>query len=68
VVRELRKEDAEAAARIGIAVNPHRIETGELVWHRASTPPPQALRRDWVAESLGEVDGHAFAGVKAAGK
>jgi GNAT superfamily N-acetyltransferase len=68
VVRELRKEDAEAAARIGIAVNPHRIETGELVWHRASTPPPQALRRDWVAEADGKVVGYAYAELAAPGK
>lgn len=68
MVRKLRKEDAEAAARIGIAVNPHRIETGELVWHRASTPPPQALRRDWVAEADGKVVGYAYAELAAPDK
>jgi len=64
VIRELRKEDADAAARIGIAVNPHRIETGELVWHRAGEP----LQRDWVAEADGTVVGHAYAGLTAPGK
>jgi GNAT superfamily N-acetyltransferase len=64
VIRELRKEDAGASARLGLAVNPHRIETGELVWQRASKP----AQRDWVAEVDGELAGHAFAGVMSAGK
>jgi len=64
VIRTLRKEDADAAARLGLAVNPHRIETGQLVWHRASKPPPRAFQRDWVAESNGALVGHAFAGLE----
>ena len=64
MIRELRKEDAGAAARLGLAVNPHRIETGELVWQRASKP----AQRDWVAEANGELAGHAFASTMAAGK
>jgi GNAT superfamily N-acetyltransferase len=64
VIRELRKEDADAAAQLGLAVNPHRIETGELVWQRASKPPPRAHRRDWVAESNGKIVGHAYAGLE----
>jgi GNAT superfamily N-acetyltransferase len=64
VIRELRREDADAAARLGLAVNPHRIETGELVLWRASKPPPQAVQRDWVGESGGELVGHAFAGLE----
>ncbi len=64
MIRELRKEDADAAARLGLAVNPHRIETGEMVWGRANKPPPRALRRDWVAESGREVVGHAYAGLE----
>jgi GNAT superfamily N-acetyltransferase len=64
VIRTLRKEDADAAARLGLAVNPHRIETGRLVWHRASKPPPRAFRQDWVAESNGALVGHAFAGLE----
>jgi mycothiol synthase len=59
VIRELRKEDAEATARLILAVNPHRIETGEMVWRRASKPP----QRDWIAESDGTVVGHAYAGL-----
>jgi GNAT superfamily N-acetyltransferase len=64
VIRELRKEDVEAAARLGLAVNPHRIETGELIWHRATKPPPRALHRDWVAELGERLVGHAFAGLE----
>lgn len=64
MLRELEKKDADAAARLGLTVNPHRIETGELVWQRASKP----RQRDWVAESDGKLVGHAFAGVTAAGK
>jgi mycothiol synthase len=64
VIRELEQKDADAAARLGLAVNPHRIETGELVRLRASKP----RQRDWIAESDGLLVGHAFAGVTAAGK
>jgi GNAT superfamily N-acetyltransferase len=64
VIRELDQGDADAAARLGLAVNPHRIETGELVRLRASKP----RQRNWVAESDGKLVGHAFAGVTAAGK
>jgi GNAT superfamily N-acetyltransferase len=68
VIRELRKEDADATARLVLAVNPHRIETGAMVWARATTPPPAALRRDWVVESDGEIVGHAYAGLAGPGK
>jgi GNAT superfamily N-acetyltransferase len=67
VIRELRQEDADAAARLGLAVNPHRIETGELIWYRATKPPPRALHRDWVAELDGRLVGHAFAGLERSG-
>jgi GNAT superfamily N-acetyltransferase len=59
VIRELRKEDAEATAKLVLAVNPHRVETGEMVWARASKPP----QRNWVAELDGKVVGHAYAGL-----
>ncbi len=32
-----------------------------MVWARANKPPPAALRRDWVAESGGEIVGYAHA-------
>jgi len=51
VIRELRREDAEAVAQLALTVNPHRIETAELIWQRASTAPREARRRDWVAEA-----------------
>jgi mycothiol synthase len=64
VIRELRKEDVEATARLSLVVNPHRIETGEMVWARASKPP----QRDWIAESDGTVVGHAYARLSPSGK
>lgn len=68
MIRELRKEDAEATARLVLAVNPHRLETGAMVWARARKPPPAALRRDWVVESDGEIFGHAYAGLPMPGR
>jgi GNAT superfamily N-acetyltransferase len=64
VIRELREEDAEATARLILVVNPHRIETGAMVWARASKAP----ERDWIAESDGKVVGHAYAGLSPSGK
>ena len=64
MIRELRKEDAEATADLTLVVNPHRIETGQMVWARASKPS----QRDWIAESDGTVVGHAYAGLSASGK
>lgn len=64
MIRELRKEDAEATARLILIVNPHRIESGETVWARASKSP----QRGWIAESDGEVVGHAYAGLSPSGK
>jgi GNAT superfamily N-acetyltransferase len=66
VIRELRREDAEAVAQLALSVNPHRIETAELTWRRASTAPPEARRRDWVAEADGEIVGHAHARLQSA--
>jgi GNAT superfamily N-acetyltransferase len=51
-------------ATLILVVNPHRIETGEMVWARASKPP----QRDWIAELDGKVVGHAYAGLSPSGK
>ena len=64
MIRELRKEDAEATADLILVVNPHRIETDQMVWARASKPSQQ----DWIAEPDGTVVGHAYAGLSASGK
>jgi len=58
VLRELRQDDAEAAARVALAVNPHRIITGELVRRNAAAPG----ERHWVVEDDGQVVGYAYAG------
>jgi GNAT superfamily N-acetyltransferase len=62
LIRELRREDAAAVARLRLILNPHQIETPETVWHRASRAIERERRRDWVAEVDGEVVGHAQAG------
>jgi GNAT superfamily N-acetyltransferase len=64
VIRELRKQDAEATARLILVINPHRVETGAMVWARAGKAP----QRDWIAESDGNVIGHAYAGLSPSGK
>src|SRR4026207_1826344 len=56
VLRELRQEDADAAARLSLAINPHRVETGERVWQRATTP----RTRDWVVDEDGPLAGHPY--------
>ena len=35
VIRELRREDAAAVARLALTINPHLVVTPEVVWHRA---------------------------------
>jgi GNAT superfamily N-acetyltransferase len=62
VIRELREEDAAAAARLQVQINPHRVVTSELVLHRASRGIAREQRREWVAEVGDEIAGCAFAG------
>ena len=62
LIRGFQEKDAAAIARLRIAVNPHRIETAETVWHRATCAIERARRREWVAEIGGDVVGHASAG------
>jgi GNAT superfamily N-acetyltransferase len=64
LIRELRKRDTAAVARLRIAVNPHQVETARTVWHRASTSIERERRRDWVAEVDGEIVGYAQAGLE----
>jgi GNAT superfamily N-acetyltransferase len=61
VIRELRQEDAPAVARLELALNPHQVTTGEVVWHQATRPIEREQRRSWVAELGGDVVGFAWA-------
>ena len=58
MLRRLRDEDADAAARLSLTINPHRIVTGELV-RRKSTAPGE---KHWVVEDDEKVVGYACAG------
>jgi mycothiol synthase len=62
LIRGLQESDAAAIARLRIAVNPHRIETAETVWYRATRAVERERRREWVAEIGGDLVGHASAG------
>jgi len=61
VIRELRREDAPAVARLELAINPHQVLTPELVWHKATRPIEREQRRSWVAEVDGGIAGFAWA-------
>jgi GNAT superfamily N-acetyltransferase len=61
VIRELRREDAAAVARLELAIVPHQVLTPELVWQRASRRIEREQLRTWVAELDGEVVGYAHA-------
>src|SRR4051794_34643772 len=61
VIRELRREDAAAVARLELAINPHQVLTPEVVWHTATRPIEREQRRSWVAEVEGQVAGFAWA-------
>jgi GNAT superfamily N-acetyltransferase len=62
VIRDLRREDAPAVARLHLAVNPHQLETAERVWFWASRGIEREQWRQWVAEVDGEIVGSAWAG------
>jgi GNAT superfamily N-acetyltransferase len=64
VIRDLREDDAAAAARLRIAVNPHQVVTPRGVWYRATRRIERERRRDWVAELGGEIVGSAQAGLE----
>ena len=61
MIRELRREDAPAVARLELAINPHQVLTPELVWHKATRPIEREQRRSWVAEVDGGIAGFAWA-------
>ncbi len=58
MLRRLRDEDADAAARLSLTINPHRIVTGELVRRKATAPG----EKHWVVEDDENVVGYAYAG------
>jgi GNAT superfamily N-acetyltransferase len=61
VIRELRREDAPAVARLELELVPDQVLTPELVWQRASRRIEREQLRAWVAERDGEVVAHAHA-------
>ena len=62
VIRELRREDAEAVAALHLEVNPHQLETPERVWFWASRGLEREQWGQWVAEADGRIVGSAWAG------
>lgn len=61
MIRELRREDAAAVARLELSIVPDQVLTPELVWQRASRTIEREQLRTWVAELDGEVVGYAHA-------
>jgi GNAT superfamily N-acetyltransferase len=62
VIRELRRDDAAAAARLELEIVPDQVLTPEVVWQRASRQVKREQLRTWVAELDGEVVAYARAG------
>lgn len=61
MIRELRREDAPAAAALVARLRPHEVMTAPLLLHRLEKDPPRAHNRAWVAEADGEIVGWAQA-------
>jgi len=61
LIRELRREDAEAVAALHLAVLPDQLETAERVWFWASRGLEREQWGQWVAEEDGEIVGSAWA-------
>jgi GNAT superfamily N-acetyltransferase len=61
VIRELRREDAPAVARLELELVPDQVLTPELVWQRASRRIEREQLRTWVAELDGEMVAYAHA-------
>ena len=61
VIRELRRDDAAAVARVELEIVPDQVLTPELVWQRASRQVEREHLRVWVAELDGELVGYAHA-------
>jgi GNAT superfamily N-acetyltransferase len=61
LIRELRREDAEAVAALHLAVLPDQLETAERVWFWASRGLEREQWGQWVAEEGGELVGSAWA-------
>jgi GNAT superfamily N-acetyltransferase len=62
VIRELRREDAVAVARLAVVLNPHVVVTPEVVWARATRGIERERLRSWVVEDGDEVAATATAG------
>ena len=61
MIRELRREDAEAVAALHLEVNPHQLETADRVWFWVSRGLEREQWRQWVAEVDGQIVGSAWA-------
>jgi mycothiol synthase len=61
VIRELRRDDAAAVARLELELVPDQVLTPELVWQRATRKIQREQLRTCVAELNGEIVGCAHA-------
>lgn len=61
VIRELRREDAPAVARVELELVPDQVLTPELVWQRAVRKIEREQLRTWIAEVEDEMVAYAHA-------